>query len=142
MTTWIVVAHKGGARFVDEHDEKLRIFETLDNPEARSSRGAALADGGSAIPPPPDSHGQRAPAARESQKNHAANAFAAQLADKLLKHRNAHHYDELVLIAAPRFLGVLRRALDSATAATVRGTLNKDFARISDHELLRRLARM
>lgn len=136
MKTWTVVAHRGGARFIDEQDEKLRIFETIDNPDARSPRN----DDG--IPPAPDSHGQRAPAARESQKEHAANAFAAQLADKLLKQRTARSYDELVLIAAPRFLGTLRRALDAATAATVRGTLDKDFGGLTDHELLRRLEQM
>jgi len=133
LKTWIVVAHRGGARIVSDQEDKLRVLETMDNPDGSPSRR------GRNRPSAPDSHGHRAPPPRESQREHAANAFAGKLADKLLAHRNRHSYDELVLIAPPHFLGALRHALDDATATTVRGTLDKDFGRLSDHELLRRL---
>ena len=136
MKTWIVVAHRGGARIVLDQEDKLRVIETIDNPDSAPSRR------GRDQPSSPDSHGHRAPPPRESQREHAANAFASKLADKLLTHRNQRSYNELVLIAPPHFLGALRHALDDATANTVRGTLDKDFGRLTDHELLRRLDRI
>ncbi len=56
--------------------------------------------------------------------------------------RNNNSYSELVLIAAPKFLGVLRGALDPATSTRVRGTLDKDYAGLKDHELIQRLEKM
>ncbi len=133
MDTLIVVAHRGGARLVCERGEKLAVLESIDFPEGRQ------ADHHGKVP---ESSDRRAPEPRESQRAHAAVAFAAQLAERLNKERNAKSYRELVLIAAPRFLGALRQALDAPTAAMVRGTLDKDFAGLSDHELLRRLEKL
>ena len=128
--TWIVVAHQAGARIVEERGDTLKIRETL------------TTEGPSSVPGPPDSHGHKAPPPRESAREHPTLVFANELADKLRKHRNEGHYSELVLIAAPRFLGVLRNALDQATAAKVRGSLDKDFARMNDRDLIARLEKM
>jgi protein required for attachment to host cells len=130
VKTLIVVAHKGGARLVEEHSDELRVVSTINHAASDST------------PRAPDSHGRRAPAARESVREHAANVFASELADDLRKRRVAHSYSELVLIAAPRFLGTLRAALDAPTSALIRGTLDKDFGRLNDRELLKRLERL
>ncbi len=115
---------------VDE-DDALRVFETLDFP---------LED---AAERPADSHhGERRNEARDSARGHAAMVFAGELAERLRQGRNANQFGELVLVAAPRFLGVLRDALDSATASRVRGTLDKDYAGLNDRELLKRLEKM
>ena len=133
MDTLIVVAHRGGARLVGEREEKLVVLESIDYPAGRQAEHQGKV---------PESSDRRAPEPRESQRAHAAGLFAAELADKLHKGRNANRYQELVLIAAPRFLGALRQALDGATAALVRGTLDKDFGGLSGHELLRRLEKL
>jgi protein required for attachment to host cells len=130
MNTWIVVAHRAGARFVDEQDDELRIFDSMDFPQGRARDSERGGDGASS-----DRRGADA-------SGHAATIFAAQIADRLHKGRTANRYQELVLIAAPRFLGVLRQALDSATASLVRGTLDKDFGGLSDRELLERLDKL
>lgn len=129
MKTWIVVAHQGGARLVDVDDEdQLRVFETLAQPEPER--------------PSESGRGDRAPAPRDSARGHAAEVFAHELAERLQQGRNANHYQELLLIAAPRFLGTLRQALDTATSARVRGTLDKDYAGLNDRELLQRLEKL
>jgi protein required for attachment to host cells len=135
MKTWIVVAHRAGARLVDEQDDELRVFETIDFPAGRSHDGESGGDKS-------DRPSQRGGEPRESAIAQATNAFAAQLANRLQAGRNANQYRELVLIAAPRFLGALRRALDPTTAALVRGTLDKDFGGLNDRELLQRLDRL
>lgn len=136
MSTWIVVAHQGGARLVEERDDELRIFETIAAPEPRS-RDSERGSGPSGRPSE-----RRGSKARDSARAHAATVFAGQLADRLDKGRIAKSFRELVLIASPRFLGALRRALDPTTASMVRGTLDKDFAALGDHELLQRLEKM
>lgn len=132
MKTWIVVAHRGGARLVDVDDgDALRVFETMepavdDNPERA----------------PESHHGAGHRGERESARGHASAMFAGEVAERLRQGRNARAFDELVLIAAPRFLGQLRDALDHATATCVRGTLDKDYAGLNDRELLGRLEKM
>jgi protein required for attachment to host cells len=135
--TWIVVAHRAGARFIDEVDEALRVFDTVDFPEGRSHDGLPPSDPGRASD---SQRGRQEP--RESAREHAASVFAGQLAGMLQQGRNAKRFDEVVLIAPPRFLGALRHALDTPTAAMVRGTLDKDYAGLDDRELLRRLEKM
>ena len=123
--TWVVVAHREGARVLEmAGDEKPRVLETLVEP-GRRSRDEAGAD-----------------EARESQRGNATRTFAATIADKLQRGRLDKRFADLVLIAAPRFLGVLREALDPATAALVRGTLDKDYAGLNDRDLIARLEKM
>lgn len=130
MKTWIVVAHRGGARLVDvDENDALRVFETIEFPLDE-------------VAEPSSHHGERRIEARDSARGHAAQVFAGELADRLRQGRTSNHYQELLLIAAPRFLGMLRDALDSATAATVRGTLDKDYAGLIDRELLKRLEKL
>ena len=118
---------------MDEQNDRLRIIETLDFPEGRDT---------------PSTPGRRGPQSRpgseprDSQRSHAASVFASELAEKLQKGRTDGHFEELVLIAAPRFLGALRTALDPTTSAMVRGTLDKDYCRLNDRELLARLEKM
>jgi protein required for attachment to host cells len=136
MKTWVVVAHRGGARLLlQEDDEKTRVIETLDNPEARTHdrESAPGHEGGRAA---------RQTEGRDISRDHASKPFANLLADKLQRGRTDGQYDELVLIAAPRFLGVLRGALDAATTQKIRGTLDKDYAGLNDHELIARLDKL
>ncbi len=127
--TWIVVAHQGGARLVDEdEDDALRVFETLVGPAPER--------------PTDSQRGPRASDSRDSARGHAATMFAHELAERLAQGRHANQYQELVLIAAPRFLGMLRQVLDGATGARVRGTLDKDYAGLNDRDLLQRLEKL
>jgi protein required for attachment to host cells len=136
IPTWIVVAHRAGARLVEDQDDRLRVIETIDFPEGRlhESDRASQSSG------EPSERGGAEP--RDSARSHATSVFAGQLAERLQKGRNANAFRELVLIAAPRFLGALRLALDPTTASMVRGTLDKDFAGLNDRELLQRLEKL
>jgi protein required for attachment to host cells len=130
--TWIVVAHRGGARLVEEREDGFKVIETLDFPEGREGPRSN----------PSGEPSQRGTEPRDSARAHAASVFASQLATRLEQGRNARSFRELVLIAPPQFLGTLRRALDTTTASLVRGTLDKDLGGLNDRELLKRLEKL
>lgn len=137
MKTWVLVAHRGGARLVlQDDDEPTCVIETIDNPEGHNH---APED---SVPGHDGGRLSREAEKRDATRDHASEPFARLLADKLQKGRVDGEYDELVLIAAPRFLGVLRHSLDHATAHKVRGTLDKDYAGLKDRDLIERLDKL
>ena len=56
--------------------------------------------------------------------------FARELAARLRQARVANTFERLVLVAPPKFLGLLRAQLDDPTSARVVGSLDKDLAAI------------
>jgi protein required for attachment to host cells len=135
-TTWILVAHRSGARLFENlgPGKGLTLLETIDHPEGRLRSGEINSDKpGRAF----DSFG----GARHSMsKEHdpteqVAMQFARRLAELLDKGRTRNQYTRLVLVADPRFLGDLRAALPPPTAALVSATVDKDLASASVHDL-------
>ena len=59
--------------------------------------------------------------------------FAAWVAEQL--NQNAGSYDELVLVAPPHTLNVIRVHLNQQTQAKVIGAVDKDLTKIADHDL-------
>ncbi len=57
-------------------------------------------------------------------------SFALELARFLLKGRNDGHFDALVLIAAPAFLGALRERLDGQTRERVMLEVDKNLVHL------------
>lgn len=138
--TWILVSHDSGARLFenDGPGKGLRLRQTIDHPEGRARDGAVDADrpGRSFARVGPGRHSM----SRENTPHeHAVAGFARDLADLLKTGRTANEYERLVLVASPRFLGVLRGALDSKTAALVIGSLDKDLAEHDEDQLVRQL---
>jgi protein required for attachment to host cells len=118
----IVVADEFRATFYDR-DKKFSALQevaSFQNDAAREKTGDLMSDrGGRAF----DSHGQgRHTMANEKAdpKSQSAVVFAKELADRLAADRQKGSYDNLVVVAAPRFLGVLRPALSTAGVDTER----------------------
>lgn len=140
--TWILVAHDAGARlFENEGPGKgIELIEELDHPEGRerdrdfdSDRPGRSFRKNSADP-------RRAAMSRsETPHERAVSDFARTLAQKLQHGRTSNRYDRLVLVAPPRFLGLLRSSLDGPTARLVVGSLDKDLAAHKESELLEHL---
>ncbi len=61
--------------------------------------------------------------------------FAKLVAQKVEDGRSHHLYDELVLIAEPKFLGKLRKSFSAAVLATVRDEIPHDVSPISTGEV-------
>jgi protein required for attachment to host cells len=80
-----------------------------------------------------DSHGQgrHAMEPETDAKRHEAEVFAKQVADRIERARIEDEFDELVLIAAPEFLGLLRKSLSTTTDGLVAKAVDKSVADLS-----------
>lgn len=141
-TTWILVAHRSGARLFENTGpgKGLTLVETIPHPEGRLKSGEINADRpGRAFDTFSRRHGLSQALEPTEQ---VALMFARHLGDMLEKARAQNRYARLVLVAEPRFLGELRAALDKSTAALVSATLDKDLIDIDDRDLPKHLGQV
>jgi len=125
---WIAVADAARARLLESESPtgELREIAAFTHPEARLREqdltsdlpGRAFDSGG---------EGRHAMENRHSPKENEADTFAQELAAHLERGRTEHRFGHLILIAAPAFLGRLRKHLSSETAACVTLELDKDL---------------
>ncbi|MCB9707211.1 MAG: host attachment protein [Myxococcales bacterium] len=127
-TTWILVAHRAGARVLESHGpaHALTVVRELDHPEGRLKAQEIDADR------PGQSHysslhGPHPQATEQDATDKVADDFAKELATILDEARIHHRYGRLVLVAAPRFLGKLRDALPHPTASLVVASVDKNI---------------
>ena len=134
-TTWILVAHRGGARLFENHGpgKGLQLLEDIPHPEGRLKNGEINADKpGRAI----DSFGHRHGVSQEHEATDQVSLkFAKQLCDKLGKARAGNRFGRLVLVAEPHMLGELRAKLDTSTSALVYASLDKNLANIETRDI-------
>lgn len=113
---WVLVADEYQARIFSREKRLSDLVElaSFENPVARMKTGDVMADrGGRSF----DSRGE----GRHSMGSDKANpktesypAFAKELVQAISKGRREKKFARLAVAAAPRFLGVLRPALESA----------------------------
>lgn len=139
-TTWILVAHRGGARLFENAGpgKGMQLVEDIPHPDGRLKSGEINADKpGRAF----DSFGHRHGMSQEhGAADQVSLMFAKHLCDKLEKARTENRFGKLVLVAEPRLLGELRSALDKPTAALVSATLDKDLIAVDNRDLPKHLA--
>jgi protein required for attachment to host cells len=140
--TWILVAHDAGAR-VFENDgpgKGLQLIEEIDHPEGRERDQDINADRPGRSFRKNSADPRRAAMSRsEGPRERAVADFARAMAEKLKQGRVENQYERLVLVAPPRFLGLLRSSLDGPTAQLLVGSLNKDLASSRQAELIEHL---
>lgn len=140
--TWILVAHDAGARFFenDGPGTGLQLIEEVDHPEGRERDRDFDSDRpGRSFRKNAGDPRRAAMSRSESPHERAVADFARDLADKLQHARTENRYDRLVLVAPPRFLGLLRSALDGPTSQLVTASLDKDLAAQKESELAEHL---
>jgi protein required for attachment to host cells len=93
-----------------ESDRPGRVFNSASVPGRR--RGASPRHG---------ANGER------STHQHVAEKFARRIGEELRRAHAAGRFDRLVLVAAPAFLGRLRRTLPADLRAIVAATVSKDM---------------
>ncbi len=124
---WVVVADESRAIFYawDKRYSPLRELSQLENEVARQKTSSQISDrGGRSF----DSHGQgRHTMTNEKTdpKKHAAIVFAKEVAGRVAKARQEGSCRDYALVAAPRFLGLLRDALETAGHADPLLTIDK-----------------
>ena len=153
-TRWVLVADEAIARILQwpESGDELDSVEELADPAAHARevelrRDATGRRSGPAThaASPSSPHRLRSSAnvtasAGEAQRHLEADAFARRVARHLAEALQRKRYEELTLVAAPRFLGLLRQALDPHVAKAVTREIDKDLVHARNDELARRLA--
>lgn len=137
-TVWILVADAARARLYRANGPHGTLVE-LDNavhPASRLPGRDILADRpGRAL----DSHGQHRHGMEPTidPKDEEARRFAGELAGSLHHHYQAHAFTDLILVAPPRFLGMLRDALDAQIAKHVIESFDLDLTQCETAEAVR-----
>lgn len=136
-TTWIVAADSSRARVLQagNRSEHLTQIEDMVNPEARMNDRELTTDAH------PRLRGGGSGSDREetSASEHATDLFVKRIAEHLDKARMAHRYDRLHLVAPPKFLGKLRKAIGPEVEKLVTEEIPKDLSWLNTHELDKRL---
>lgn len=127
-TFWFVVAHRAGARIFEQQGrETPTLREDIPHPTGRLKTGEQDTDR-PGVTQESVRPGVHALSTEQSAHDRDAQDFARVLADKLDKARTQQQLGGVVLVAEPRFLGLLRQAINRETTKLVRGTVPKDLA--------------
>lgn len=132
-TVWVLAADASRARVLQVAGRsKLSEVASLDNPEGRMHDRDLSSD---AHPRFRAGYAPGSDQQETSAVDHATEMFAKRIGEYLEKARTDHRYDELVVIAPPQLLGVLRKEYGKEVGKLVAGELPKDLSMLSRHEL-------
>ena len=135
-TTWILSANRSNASLFESDwpGKSMRRLQDISHPKGRLQNKDINTDKpGRSF----DSMGQGRHSMGSDQDpiDHVAQQYASELAELLNKGRLTNAYEKLVLIAEPKFLGILRAALDKNTALLVVQSINKELLDVKEEDL-------
>lgn len=136
MHTWVVVADNSRARIFAAERAAGELLEIRDlaHPEARLHEGDLVTDKEGRARGQGGAHGLGHELTR---KQDGSERFAADVCAELETARASGQFDKLYLVAAPAFLGLLRRHLSSGLRQRVAGELDKNLS-LQDPQTIRR----
>ena len=143
LTTWIVTANAGRARFFSQLRPRARVEEINDmvNTAARLRTAETESDELGQLAASKSIHSVGAPTQgsgyepNQSPAEHQSEIFARSIADHLLRAHQDGRFERLVLAAAPEFLGTLRKLLDPSVASAIGLEINKDYTQVPPDKL-------
>ncbi len=130
----IIVADSARARFFTADEAIERVEETLDllHPQAQLKAADVYTDNSGR-------RGTGSTAPHTSMKDAEAQSFARTVARAALERVDDH--ERFIIAAPPQFLGALRGAFDARVRSKVVASIDRDFTRVTIHELPRALRR-
>lgn len=151
---WVLVADEAIARILQwpQTGGELESVEELTDPDAHAKgtdlhrdnygRRAAVSSHQMARQNTPHRLGTNASitsSAGEDEQHLEAEGFARRVVQHLTEARQQGRFDELRIVAAPRFLGMLRKAMDKQVSDAVTEEVNKDLIHMDNREITERL---
>lgn len=135
---WVLVADSAKARIFSREKKFSRIeeIETLVHPESRLRRQDLVSDRPGQVQES-RTPGEYANEEPTDPKVAEARLFARDMAHHLREARVAGSFQHLVLVADPRFLGLLRKSLDADTRDCVAAEVAKNLVRGSTEDIAR-----
>lgn len=146
MNVRVVVADERQAHFFDaqKYGAPLSLRTTLENPaggmkdiELETDRAGRRFGGASGVrhgSGPQQAHHHGVDGERSTER-HELSLFAKEVAQKIDSDRVKHEFDRLVIIAAPKMLGLLRQELPETCKGVVAGEISKDLAQHSQEAI-------
>jgi protein required for attachment to host cells len=154
QTTWVIAADSNRARIFElTAGDKLQEIEDMYNPEGRQSGreqvedaegrfsqggpvGGSIGAGGSVGAAVAGARGQGSTGQpQETPREHDVNMFSKQLVRFLDQARNEHRFDKLRVIAAPKFLGLIRQNMSKEVQKMVEQEIPKDIAWLGNNNV-------
>jgi protein required for attachment to host cells len=140
---WIVSANASRARFFSQEHNADRLEEVNDmvNDSVRlqtekhrdqdeSLRSASKSQHSVGAPRPQSGYQPN-----QTPEEHQTELFAKDVAGFLQQGKQEGRFEQIVLVASPEFLGVLRKQLDPNVASAVSLEINKDYTQFSADQL-------
>jgi protein required for attachment to host cells len=133
---WIVVADRTRARFLTHnsvHDIELQEQDDLVWPEAHMKQSEAQSDRPGRFAA---SDGKRTAAESNTDFRHkTAESFAALVVERLEEARTSQGMRRLIVVAAPLFLGELRKKLTPQISNLIEREIDKDWTKRNAREI-------
>lgn len=142
-TTWILVADEAIARIlVYGKARRLEPVEEITDPDAhadnaemrRDAYGRRAAGGTSGHAP-----ASVTASAGEDPLHQHAEVFARHVAEVIAQAQQHGRFDSLMVVAPPRFLGLLRKAFAKPVSEAIQFELDKDFVHFTNEDIQERL---
>lgn len=141
MKTWIVVANRSEAKFFSTDPKRrgqVEFVSKIENPRGRLKNGDINADRPGAFSPMSTTHGSGREAS-QSPVERVAQEFALEIVESLTTAKSTQEFEELVLIADPQFLGLLRNAMTKELSRIVVREEAKDLNAVTADQIRDRL---
>ena len=128
LKVWIIVADAGHARvfLAEQPNSELVEIQTLTCPEARLHEGDMVSDSPGRERDASGS-GSHDMGHASDAKQGAAIRFAERVSEVIEAGRIAGRFNRLYVIAAPAFLGIMRKHYSSATSQLIAAEIDKNL---------------
>lgn len=141
LATWILIADSSRGRLYEQpaKGKPWSLLEQYQHPASRVSEGGLTTD------QPGRMHGSATGGARSAMESKTSpkevefERFAHQLTKVLQDGHGQQSYAQLVLVAPPHFLGLLRKGLSAAVSKMIVATLDRDYQHLSELEVRKQL---
>lgn len=141
LTTWIVITDGAKGQIVVNEGPGLHLSPLAKfNSESARQRGQDLVSDREGRSFDRNAKGRHAMEPRAKAKQVEKDKFVRSIVDRIKKGHQSGSFDQLVLIADPSALGVLRKAFSEDVIACVVSEINKDLTNLDVHDLADHLA--
>lgn len=137
--TWILVAGSAAARLFEQEPKSagLKLLKEFSHEDSRKKGAELASDRPGHNQTKGGGHGSFVEGS--DPKEYEAERFSMELANELESGRVANQYHALVLVAAPRFHGLLNKHVTDGVRTLVRKHVDKDFTQVGERDLGERL---
>lgn len=137
MKSWILVANSSQAKIFESENlrnKELKLLRDIEHPESREKGSDLISDRPGHYQ---TSHMARSAYEKNDPKDVAAENFAIEVAGLLQDGHNKNKYEQLVIVSAPQFYGLLNKHMHFTAKNSEH--ISKDYTKCTEQELSQHL---